>query len=71
MGWPISYTLSVTVALLVPTQAAWVRLLQGMPVYGVGSSVVERRFVVPHVGSSILLLHPSLCVISSVVVALP
>lgn len=35
--------------------------------YGVGSSVVERRFVVPHVGSSILLLHPSLCVISSAV----
>ena len=29
--------------------------------YGVGSSVVERRFVVPHVGSSILLLHPSSC----------
>ena len=28
--------------------------------YGVGSSVVERRFVVPHVGSSILLLHPIL-----------
>ncbi len=26
------YALSVTVALLVPTQAAWVQLLQGMPI---------------------------------------
>ena len=55
---PVSYALSVTVALLVPTQAAWVRLLRGMPVYGVGSSVVERRFVVPHVAGSIPVLRP-------------